>query len=50
MSHMNNKNKITTFFTSAPGSSKYIEPHNNLINLKRKDEHVEQSESETIQI
>jgi len=42
----NNKNKITTFFTSVPGSSKYIEPSNN---LKRKHEHVNQSENETIQ-
>ena len=38
-----NKNKIITFFTSVPGSSKYIEPYNN---LKRKHEHVNQSESE----
>jgi len=42
----NNKNKITTFFTSVPGSSKYIEPSNN---LKRKHEHVNQSKNETIQ-
>ncbi|XP_022168246.1 uncharacterized protein LOC111032289 [Myzus persicae] len=38
----NNKNKITTFFTRTLN----IEPSNN---LKRKHEHVNQSENETIQ-
>ena len=54
----NIKNKITNFFTSVPVSSKClnstsynndVEPYNNLINLKRKHEHVDQLESETIQ-
>lgn len=54
----NIKNKITIFFTSGSISSKClnstsdnngVEPYNNLINLKRKHEHVDQLELETSQ-